>query len=200
MDGCCSYCYTNCTCYSSNYNLVNFMNCSSRFLMSLPSYWPIKMHKVFLDNNGIEEINSDLFNHLKLPKIEEVYLQYNRISKIENGCFENMVQLNTLQLHGNSLSFINLSIFDDLPSLKRLTLHDNPWNCSCEFGPDLRKFIMKRFISELKIIYCKHFDSNDVYMQSARGGPSVELRQFSSWSYNHSGHICICWMPRHSYS
>ena len=87
-----------------------------------------------------------------------------------------MVNLKTLQLHGNGLGFINLSIFDDLPSLEHLTLHDNPWECTCAFGPAFQKFITNDFISEPRIISCKYFNLSDVFMQSAMTGPFVELK------------------------
>ena len=174
--GCCSYCYVNCTCYSSNFNIVNLMNCSSRSLTSLPLYWPSNMNKVFLDKNGIEQIKRNLFNNLKLTHIEEVYLQNNKISVIENGCFENMVDLKIIWLHNNSLNFINLSIFEDLPSLEGLTLHDNPWDCNCAFGPAFQRFIANKFISDPRTISCKYINSSHVYMKSARTRSVVELR------------------------
>ena len=163
---------------------MNLMDCSSRNLTSLPSYWPVDAKKIFLDNNGIKTIKRGDFSFKRLPHLTELYFQNNEINTTENGSIDNLHRLKTLWLHNNKLKSINFDIFDNLYLLNVLTLHGNPWECTCEFGPSFQKFITTRLsiISNAKSIYCKYSNLTNANMQSVIKTREVELNQEGMFS------------------
>ena len=96
-----------------------------------------------LSHNQIKEILT--LNGLNL---KELFLQGNKISKIEEKAF-NMPQLMTLNLNFNELSELPENVFDGLTNLKNLTLSSN-----------LLESVSKDVFQPLSNLVKLHLDSN----------------------------------------
>ena len=107
-------------------------------LTSLPN-----LSSLDLSHNQIKEILT--LNGLNL---KELFLQGNKISKIEEKAF-NMPQLVTLNLNFNDLSELPENVFDGLTNLKNLTLCSN-----------LFESVSKDVFQPLSNLVKLHLDSN----------------------------------------
>uniref|UniRef100_S4RB90 Fibronectin leucine rich transmembrane 3 n=1 Tax=Petromyzon marinus TaxID=7757 RepID=S4RB90_PETMA len=64
-------------------------------------------------------------------RLERLYLQDNRISRVSAGALAGLRQLARLDLSGNSLGVLPQGVFDDLSQLAQLSVRNNPWRCTC---------------------------------------------------------------------
>lgn len=88
-----------------------------------------KIRSLTLDNTQIEVIhNSEL---LGLPHLRTLNVRNNSVLKeMENYIFQDTMQLETLDISGNALTFLPMSL-KNLTKLRLLNISENPWACDC---------------------------------------------------------------------
>lgn len=81
-----------------------------------------KLRFLYLDSNGIEEIESGAFG--TLPNLYDLHLSYNLLKNVLNGVF-NGLNIRFLYLNNNEISEIHEKAFDNLTYLAFVTLEYN---------------------------------------------------------------------------
>lgn len=147
-------CPEKCTCTGTA------VRCSRQDLKAIPHGIPLDTTELYLDDNGIEEVESDAADVLSeigrltqltrldlsnnkimslppklfanLTHLSTLILSYNKLQCIADNSFSGLKELRILSLHGNNLSSIPFGAFDDLTSLTHLALGGNPLYCDCE--------------------------------------------------------------------
>lgn len=84
-----------------------------------------------VSHNLIHTVEVSTFNDVKQLKI--LQMAHNHIKLIKPDIFprSNAMELQSLRLDHNRLSFLPLSIFERLPELHRISIGGNPWQCNC---------------------------------------------------------------------
>ena len=84
------------------------------------------LERLDLNYNNITELQSGIFNNL--PALKYLSLNENKIKKLQLGVFDNLSELQSLSLINNDISIngtLQLGLFDNLIKLERLDLEDN---------------------------------------------------------------------------
>ena len=76
-----------------------------------------------LDGNNIASLPSDVFDHM--PRMADLRLYDNQLTRIEDGTFENQTNLRNLYLNRNRLTSIDASIFRGMTRLAFLEISNN---------------------------------------------------------------------------
>ncbi|CAF3725088.1 unnamed protein product [Rotaria sordida] len=87
------------------------------------------LNQLFLNNNSLHTITSQIFNGLK--NLQILNLDTNKLTCIKNDTFINMNKLELLSLSHNSIKYIPSLSFDRLRFLSDLNLQSNPLICNC---------------------------------------------------------------------
>ncbi|XP_053407432.1 protein slit-like isoform X1 [Mercenaria mercenaria] len=147
------HCPDKCTCTGT------VVRCSRKDLKNIPKGIPLDTTELYLDDNGIEEVESssddivseigrltqltrlDLSNNqiMSLPPklfanlthLSTLIMSYNKLQCVADTTFSGLNELRILSLHGNNMSSIPYGTFDDLTSLTHLALGGNPLYCDC---------------------------------------------------------------------
>ncbi|KAK0149088.1 Toll-like receptor 13 [Merluccius polli] len=92
------------------------------------------LHSLTLDNsgNGLSHIHPGLFKNLR--NLIVLSLENMGIHNLPKGVFANLSQLRRLQLGHNVMQHLEVDILDSLPSLQYLDLRYIPLSCSCQNG------------------------------------------------------------------
>ncbi|XP_023660538.1 leucine-rich repeat-containing protein 4C-like [Paramormyrops kingsleyae] len=98
--------------------------CTRRGLKDVPDGISTNTRYLNLQENLIQVIRVDSFNHLL--HLEILQLSKNHIRSIEIGAFNGLANLNTLELFDNRLTTIPNGAFEYLSKLKELWLRNNP--------------------------------------------------------------------------
>jgi Leucine-rich repeat (LRR) protein len=77
-----------------------------------------------LSVESIDSIHLNTFN--EYAKLEELYLEDNKLTRLEAGLFSNLVNLRELWLESNQLVSIDKNIFNGLINLELVCLSNNP--------------------------------------------------------------------------
>lgn len=81
------------------------------------------MHKIYLRNCTIQEVNPDAFSGLEV--LIELDLSHNQIRQLRPGTFRGLFRLRTLMLNGNQLDRLDDHLFEELPFLYKLEVRSN---------------------------------------------------------------------------
>ncbi|BFZ00788.1 hypothetical protein BsWGS_03827 [Bradybaena similaris] len=107
----------------------NRCDCSGRELTSVPQDLPSETRELFLNENFIDTLPTNIFSRYVF--LESLSLENNYILIIEEGAFNGLTLLTSLDLSGNRIGKNNISdgIFQPLSSLKSLRLNHNGFSC-----------------------------------------------------------------------
>jgi len=115
-------CPAKCECYRQNGYFV--ASCNNRDLTEIPSDLPRNVQKLYLNHNKIEKIDDAALAHLQ--NLKELSLRGNKLSIITPGMFRGLYRLQKLYLNYNQITSIDATSFEDLMLLDYLDLHGNP--------------------------------------------------------------------------
>lgn len=104
----------------------------------------------------MREIDSKVFH--ELPKLEQLYLHFNKIEKLHPNTFVGLTNLERLFLHNNKLRHLTAGTFKTLDSLKRLRLDSNALVCDCEMMW-LAKLLQEKQSTTQAAATCQYPDS-----------------------------------------
>ncbi|KAM5193155.1 toll-like receptor 2 [Mantella aurantiaca] len=105
---------------------MNFCNCSSKHLTTIPSTLPRQLRRLDISNNLIQEIeDKDLQPY---EKLEVLLMNNNDIHSISQNAFQPLVNLEELDISNNNLTSLLPTWFRHLQDLKRLNLLGNQYN------------------------------------------------------------------------
>ncbi|XP_060077983.1 insulin-like growth factor-binding protein complex acid labile subunit [Ylistrum balloti] len=101
------------------------VNCEGIPLYDIPTGIPPTVERLYLSHNYIDTINSSRFGFL--PNLKELYLQNNKIIKLQQYAFhgENTPRMSTLKLDNNVISSLEKWSFYNLTNLGSLYLENN---------------------------------------------------------------------------
>ncbi|XP_019630301.1 PREDICTED: carboxypeptidase N subunit 2-like [Branchiostoma belcheri] len=94
----------------------------------LQSIWIIYLHE-----NNIKSLPSGIFSEANLPNLKLLTLYYNSLTVIENGTFDNLPRIQSIDLQHNPLEQVGCGMVpskDKSASLQRLTI-----SCTCHLKP-----------------------------------------------------------------
>ena len=160
-------CPLKCKCSSTterSQNDIYITDCSGNFLLKLPQGIPFKSTLIRLDGNhfghlrnltdsgrysarvlylnhsAIESVQASFFD--VYPNLITLYLHGNQLKELPDQIFASLYFLKNLFIHDNFLSKINVEILSNATfEIEKLTLSGNPWNCDCDHGLPLQKWI-----------------------------------------------------------
>ncbi|KAK6195125.1 hypothetical protein SNE40_000613 [Patella caerulea] len=103
------------------------VNCSHGGFSTVPDNLPLNTTQLYLNNNKIKHLLNNQF--VKLTNLKYLNLSSNPISDIHEKAFNNLYQLQVLELNGHNLNYSVQSlpgqVFKPLISLKRLSIRSN---------------------------------------------------------------------------
>jgi Leucine-rich repeat (LRR) protein len=110
-----------------SYNSLTRINANQLFTKWTTYPNPIKINTLKLNNNQLSDI-SGLFSYgsTLYPKLTHVYLNSNKITRIEADTFRNVKSMTHLYLNDNKITSIDGLAFQGLVNLRQVYLHDNP--------------------------------------------------------------------------
>uniref|UniRef100_A0A8C3XN66 LRRNT domain-containing protein n=1 Tax=Chelydra serpentina TaxID=8475 RepID=A0A8C3XN66_CHESE len=95
------------------------------------------LRELDLSNNYLTVLTAETF--LPLPGLVTLNMGANKLGQLPPEVLKALPGLQELFLHSNALRSLHASSFLNLPALRSLTLQDNPWACTCEIQPLLRR-------------------------------------------------------------
>lgn len=104
---------------------------------------------VHLSGCNIKEIYTKTF--LKLPQLQMVYLDDNKIQSVDSNAFLNAGHILELDFEINQLASFPSTIIDQLPNLEKLILEGNKFIPSAENNKLLEKYNAKNFDPKLNL-------------------------------------------------
>ncbi|XP_033755716.1 uncharacterized protein LOC117338471 [Pecten maximus] len=101
------------------------VNCEGLHLYDIPAGIPNSTEKLYLTHNLIDVLNSQLFGFL--PNLKELYLQNNKIIKLQKYAFHGQYtpNINLLRLDNNAITSLDRWSFYNLTTLETLYLGNN---------------------------------------------------------------------------
>ena len=90
---------------------------------TIPKYLPSSLRLLYLDNNQLKTIPSNIFSNL--VQLQELRMNNNHIVDLGAGAFNGLVKLEKIDLHNNNIPAIPGSLFSSLLRLKNLNLGKN---------------------------------------------------------------------------
>lgn len=109
--------------FSTNINLQELW-LNSNNLKMIPRGLPIRLEKLYMDQNEVHDIESGLFG--KDANLETLSLNMNAVRQILSDSFSGLKNLTNILLKSNSIQEIRSGTFTDMLSLKKLDLSNNP--------------------------------------------------------------------------
>lgn len=109
--------------FSTNINLQELW-LNSNNLKMIPRGLPIRLEKLYMDQNEVHDIESGLFG--KNANLETLSLNMNAVRQILSNSFSGLNNLTNILLKSNSIQEIRSGTFTDMLSLKKLDLSNNP--------------------------------------------------------------------------
>uniref|UniRef100_A0A3B3BUE1 Vasorin b n=2 Tax=Oryzias melastigma TaxID=30732 RepID=A0A3B3BUE1_ORYME len=97
--------------------------CYQRYSPDFPKDIPPAIRKLYLFNNGIEVIKYENFNNLN--NLELLDLSQNKLKQLPDRVFEPLTSLKNLDLSSNQIPHISEDCFHGLAKLERLYLYSN---------------------------------------------------------------------------
>ena len=92
--------------------------------MSQKYGFKIDSNEIDLSESSIESIDINTFNSYN--KLENLYLQDNKLKQLEYGLFNHLLNLKELWLESNNIVSIDRNVFVGLNKLEKVCLSDNP--------------------------------------------------------------------------
>nr|AAX77050.1 variable lymphocyte receptor [Ichthyomyzon fossor] len=99
------------------------VNCNSKSLASVPAGIPSNKQYLALQDNRITKLEPGVFD--RLVNLQKLWLYGNQLSALPAGVFDKLTQLTILSLHTNQLQALPARVFDRLVNLKELWLNNN---------------------------------------------------------------------------
>ncbi|XP_075716449.1 toll-like receptor 2 [Rhinoderma darwinii] len=172
---------------------MDFCDCSSKHLHSIPSTLPRQMKGLDLSNNLIQTISDDELKSYENLKILRLY--HNEIHSISNYSFQSQRNLVELDLSYNKLSDLSSAWFGSLRMLTHLNLLGNHYT-------SLGENPIFSTLQSLKILKFGNLDFVALYKQNFDGVLSLDelylnishLRQYTKGtiqSIKHIGHVTV---------
>ena len=93
-------------------------------LRAVPKNLPRGLRGIYLDNNKILRINNGIFNNT--PYLEFLSVENNKIIRIKANAFNGLKRLRLLDLSDNAIKYIKSNTFKNLTKLELLDLSRNP--------------------------------------------------------------------------
>lgn len=93
-------------------------------LRMIPRGLPIRLEKLYMDQNEVHDIESGLFG--KNANLETLSLNMNAVRQILNDSFSGLQNLTNIYLKSNNIQQIISGTFTDMSSLKKIDLSNNP--------------------------------------------------------------------------
>ena len=119
---CSAGCYDNCECFHKRDHSINFMNCTSRNMSSLPPKLPLYVKTIFLDGNNLPKLSSLL---LRFESVERLLLNKSQVRIIKPAAFQNLRHITEIFLQDNFIRIIGNQTFSGIPTLEKLCLQNN---------------------------------------------------------------------------
>lgn len=170
---------TNTTTSSNDSSLLEYVNLSGNRLNQLQVVRVveklIKLKVMNLAYNRLERIHNDMFRNL--VDIEALDLSHNRIALIESGSFSALLKLQYLDLSHNFIDAISLRAFQPIPNLRKLAIAFN-WR----LGDALQGFISSWSL--------KHLDMSGTGLCEIPNALTQSVRTLNI-SYNNFGVITL---------
>jgi len=82
--------------------------------------------------NRLKTVSAAWLGHL--PALGRLFIHYNEIDTIQDGAFNNLTQLKTLDLSVNRLKTVRYDLVRHLVHLEVLYLEKNPYHCDCQMA------------------------------------------------------------------
>ncbi|XP_078595866.1 uncharacterized protein LOC144872963 [Branchiostoma floridae x Branchiostoma japonicum] len=99
------------------------VRCINKGISAIPPNIPLTVEKLYLDGNGISEVNnSDI---AALTNLKELYLSRNDLKNVPGQTFASLPNLEILSLASNNISFVDNDAFQNSPKLKYIFLNKN---------------------------------------------------------------------------
>jgi Leucine-rich repeat (LRR) protein len=110
-----------------SYNSLTRIHANQLFTKWATNPNPIKINTLKLNNNQLSDI-SGLFSYgsTLYPHLAHVYLNSNKITRIEADTFRNVKSLTHLYLNDNKITSIDGLAFQGLVNLRQVYMHGNP--------------------------------------------------------------------------
>ncbi|KAM3937244.1 toll-like receptor 2 [Leptodactylus fuscus] len=141
-------------------NNMDFCDCSSQRLTSIPSTLPRQMKGLDLSNNLIQAISDDELKPYENLRI--VWLYGNEIHSISNNSFQSLQNLEELDLSYNKLLSLSPTWFGGLQKLRKLNLLGNHYT-------SLGGTPLFSTLNSLRILKFGNLDFVDLYKQDFDG-------------------------------
>ena len=119
--------------------------------------------RINLNRKGYTDIALDTFNNL--PNLQFLYLDYNKIKKLQPGIFDNLPNLQGLSLINNQIRELQLGIFNKLQQLQILYLS---YNQIQELHPGI--------FNNLPVLYRLYLDNNQIRILQHKSYYGLHLR------------------------
>ena len=133
---------------------------------SIPRNLPPSIRYLYLDDNQIDTIESDVFNNL--VQLRELWMSYNAILTLESGAFNGLMNLVKLKLHNNKINTLPGGVFSPLVRLQSLDLGKNNLY-TIQTGKD-------RFSSLVALVYLNLADNQCSFFQPDLFKPLLSLK------------------------
>nr|AAX77052.1 variable lymphocyte receptor [Ichthyomyzon fossor] len=105
------------------------IQCDRRSLASVPAGIPTNAQILHLQVNKITKLEPGVFD--SLVNLKQLHLDYNQLKPLPPGIFDKLGKLTRLELHHNQLTTVLKGAFDSLTNLQYIYLYSNPWDCAC---------------------------------------------------------------------
>ena len=133
---------------------------------TIPRNLPPSIHFLYLDDNQITKIESDVFS--KLVQLRELRMTYNAILTLESGAFNGLMNLVKLTLFNNNINTLPGGVFSPLVRLQSLDLSKNNLYTI--------QTAMDRFTSLVALVYLNLADNQCSFFQADLFKPLLSLK------------------------
>ncbi|XP_054878512.1 toll-like receptor 13 [Poeciliopsis prolifica] len=118
-----TYSLKNCSIlYEDNPSAGVSVDCVNRNLISIPDDIPKEAVSIELRRNNIQSIKDDFHG---MSRLRYLGLRKNSITSVDDGCFNDLVSLETLMMRNNNLYTLTANMFQGLSNLTTLDLSYN---------------------------------------------------------------------------
>ena len=133
---------------------------------AIPRNLPPSIRFLYLDDNQITKIESDVFSNL--VQLRELRMTYNAILTLESGAFNGLINLVKLKLNSNNINTLPGGVFSPLVRLQSLDLGKNNLY-TIQAGKD-------RFTSLVALVYLNLADNQCSFFQPDLFKPLLSLK------------------------
>ncbi|CAG2211083.1 SLIT2 [Mytilus edulis] len=117
-------------CYCTAYGYQDSVDCSYRGLTVVPRNYPNHSYSIIMNYNPISTIEEGSFQNMAL--LYRVDLDSNKITTIQQGAFTDLPRLQLISLKENNLTFVKNDTFEHNNNLQELNL-DLVCDCNVPF-------------------------------------------------------------------